>query len=189
MKHSTLALCFILTVLVAVALGAPTQAATVGIYANGFLSHVGGDQGCLAPTVDLVIQDLQEPLKAIEFSLEVSEGLTKYLYPISVAGGSVTQDGNNVSIRFDNCLNPTDSYRVCLFVIWYGEDADQTICVRPPSAGTMDPPAVSYETCDGQLRSMDLAIVGYDGISDGCLLISKMVPVAESTWGTLKTWY
>ena len=178
-------LVFALTVL----LCAPAHAATVGIYANGYASHVGGDQGCIAPSVDLVIRNLEEPLKEIEFSLDVSEGFANYVSIYYVAGGTVTCEGNNVTIRFDNCVNPTEYFSVMLFMFWYGEDADQTICVRPPSPSVVDPPAVSYETCDGQHVPMEIAAVSYDNIPDGCLLVSKMVPAVQSTWGTLKTWY
>lgn len=161
---------------------------TIGIYAWGF-SVIGGFQGCFLPDVEITVRDLEQPLSAIEFSLDASEGLNLDSSCIAVYGATVTGDFENLTIRFDECLDPSRDHTIRLFSFWYGEEEAQSICLGPATPCSIEPPSALYESCDGQLLPLGLAAVWDDGVPDGCLRVEQMVPTAEGSWGTLKATY
>jgi hypothetical protein len=187
MKHTTLVLLFVLSILLA----APAHAASIGIYAGG-VPWFETWSSCIIPTIDLVFTDLEQPLKAIELSVEVSQELQGRLECVTTPGVTITQNGDQYTIRLDNCWSARSDYSVPLFSLLYEPETVQSICLAPASSSPVDPPAISYESCDGEVVPLEVAPIPYglEEIGDGCLLVAaRHVPTAESTWGTLKTWY
>ena len=187
MKHSTLALVLVLSIVLA----APAGAATVGIYAGG-ISAVSTYPYCIIPTIDLVLNGLEQPLKALELSVEIPPELQGHLLCVETAGVTITQTGDQYTIRLDDCWSARSDYTVPLFSLLAGAKTAQSLCMGPADPSPVEPPAITYETCDGAVVPLQVAPAVPAGIetADGCLWVAaEYVPTAESTWGILKTCY
>jgi len=186
MKPSTLA------VLLAVIFPVSTHAASIGIYAGG-VSIVSTWASDIVPTIDLEIRDLEYPLKAIELTIGIPDELQEHLDCVEVPGVTVTRNEDRFTIRLDDCWSARSDYSVPLFSLLGEADTAQSICLGPANPGSpLEPPAITYETCGGEVLPLDLAPARWSGeeIAVGCLLVAAArVPATEGTLGTLKAWY
>lgn len=140
--------------------------------------------GCVPHDFEVLIHDLPEPVRELEFSIELPEGVG--VECVQLPAGELVIDGNNFRFRFDECLLPGELIVLVHLRPLYEPVIRGQGCLAAATPSQLGLTAPGYRSCSGEIR--ELEVWSWLWLPEGCvdMYLDRGGLAEEASWGMLK---